>query len=301
MRTLFIAGFLLAISATAVACDVCGCSVGGNYFGILPGFHQHFIGLRWSSERSYTALSADALRAGRFHSEEQFRAVEVLARFYPAHRWQTLLMAPWRFYSQAENSVISKAQGLGDVSLLGSYVLLDTGDSLRGQWRQTLNLGGGLKLPTGRSRLAAADGGALHPNLQPGSGSTDFLFLAAYTLRRGPWGASADVLGRINTRNHQQYQFGNRLSGSVKCFYWTQLRRLTLLPNAGIFADAAGANRDTGKRIDGSEGVSGFATFGLDVYAGHLSAGLNYQPPCWQSRRTVQAGARWMFTFNYII
>ena len=301
MRTLFIAVALLAFTAKVSGCDVCGCSVGGNYFGILPGFHRHFVGLRWSAETSYTALSADALEAGHIHSVEQFNTLDMLARLYPARRWQTLVLAPFRDFRQTESGVASRARGLGDVSLLASYVLFDTGDSLRYRWRQTFSLGGGLKLPTGRYNSTATDGSRLNPNLQTGTGSTDFLLTAAYTLRRGAWGAAADVLARINTSNPHQYLFGNRLSGSAKCFYWANLRRVALLPNAGVFADAAQANRDRGARIEGSEGLSTFATLGLDAYAGHFSAGVTFQPPLWQSRRTVQAKARWMITINYMI
>jgi hypothetical protein len=190
--------------------------------------------------------------------------------------------------------------GLGDISLLANYVLLNTGDSLHRSWRQTLSLGGGMKLPTGRNNLAAADGGTLHPNIQPGTGSVDFLFSAAYTLRRGAWGASTDLLARWNTANNNHYQFGNRLSGSAKLFYWTNLRQITLLPNAGVFCDAARANRDDVDLLTGSEGITTLATLGLDAYSGHFSAGVSYQPPIWQSRATVQAKARWTVTLNYI-
>ena len=300
MRTLLLAVALLAFAPGAAACDVCGCSIGGNYFGILPQFHRHFIGLRWSAETSYTALSADALRAGRFHSTEQFRSYDLMARFYPFRRWQTLVLAPYRDFSQTENGKTTRVRGLGDVSVLVNYLLWDTGDSLRHRWQQTLSLGGGLKLPSGKHHLPAADGSPLNPNVQPGTGSTDFLVSAAYTVRRGAWGISTDLLGRLTTPNDQQYRFGHRLSGSLKGFYWAPWRKLNLLPNAGVFADAAQANRDGDARLEGSEGLSTFATLGLDAYAGHWSAGFSFQPPIWQSRRTVQANARWTCSLNYI-
>jgi hypothetical protein len=30
---------------------VCGCSLGGNYFGILPLYNKNFVGLRWSQAK----------------------------------------------------------------------------------------------------------------------------------------------------------------------------------------------------------------------------------------------------------
>ncbi len=300
MRTLFIAVALLGFSSGVSACDVCGCSIGGNYFGILPQFTRHFVGLRWTMERTRTAVSAQALREGRLHSEEMFRSADLVARFYPAHRWQVLLLAPYRIQEQREATRLVQVQGLGDVSLLANFILLDTGDSLKRRWRHTLTVGSGVKLPTGRSSQVAADGVQLHPNVQLGSGSTDILFAAAYTLRQGAWGWSADLLARWNTANKQAYHFGNRLSGSTKFFLWKNLRGVTLLPNAGIFADAAQANRDQNTLVRGSEGISVFSTFGLDAYTGRFSAGFSYQPPLWQNRSTVAFGARWVVSANII-
>lgn|GEM_PF-2580337 len=70
-------------------------------------------------------------------------------------------------------------------------------------------------------------GKLLHENMQPGSGSTDFMMTAAYTIRRGAWGFTADVLGRLNTTDHHDYHFGNRVSGFVKAFYWKNLSKFS--------------------------------------------------------------------------
>lgn len=300
MRTLLVAAALLAVQAVASGCDVCGCSIGGNYFGILPQFHRNFAGIRWSSETSHTALNAHALREQDYHSVETFRTADLAMRIYPARRWQLLLLAPYRWNQQVEDGISTQVHGLGDVSLMANYILLNTGDSTDSRWRQTFSVGGGVKLPTGRYHLTAADGGELNPNIQPGTGSTDILLSAAYTLRRGVWGVATDVLTRLNTANPRHFTFGNRLSGSAKIFYWTNLRRLTVLPNAGIFLDAAQVNHDGANRLNGSEGVTTLATLGLEAYTGRFSAGASFQPPVWQSRSTVRAGARWVFTLNYI-
>ena len=303
MRTLFIAVALLALQPAASACDVCGCSIGGNYFGILPQFHRHFVGLRWSEQSFRSAHSLVSANAGLFDSEESFRSVDVMGRFYLLQRLQVLVLAPYHEFSRLEDGVETRSKGLGDMSVMASYVLFDTGDSLHRKWRQTLTIGGGVKLPTGRHNLTNAEGELLHPNLQTGSGTTDFMLSAAYTLRRGAWGLSADVLGRLNTANHQQdYQFGNRVSGSAKVFYWKNVRKIVLLPNAGVFADGAQANRGDVDLTEGTGGFIALATLGMDVYMGHFSAGFTFQQPVYQDLGSgkVQSRARWMATVNYI-
>jgi len=303
MRTLFIAVALLAIMPAASACDVCGCSIGGNYFGILPQFHRHFVGLRWAEQSFQSAHSRSAARAGRFDSEESFRTADLLGRFYLTRRVQMLAVVPYHSFRRVENAQAIETQGFGDVSVMAGYILLDTGDSIHRAWQHTLSVNGGVKLPTGSHKLTNAEGELLHPNLQPGSGTTDFMLSVMYTVRHGAWGFTADALGRLNTANrHTDYQFGNRLSGSAKFFYWKNLGRITLLPNAGVFMDAAQANDGDVDFTEGTGGGIALATGGLDVYMGHFSVGFTFQQPVWQNLGygKVHNNSRWMATVNYI-
>jgi hypothetical protein len=306
MRTLFIAVVWLVFAPAASACDVCGCSIGGNYFGILPQFHRHFVGLRWSEQSFQSAHSRSAALHGDFDSQKRFRSLDVLARFYPSRRFQVLTLLPYHDFRRLENGVLTHGQGLGDASVLGNFILLDTGrpDSLgrRPKWQHALTIGGGIKLPTGQHSLVDSEGKLLHENLQPGSGSTDFMLSAAYTLRRGAWGASADVLGRFNTTNRHDYRFGNRVSGAVRFFYWKNLRRVAFLPNVGAFMDHAARNRAGKEWAEGTGGSVALATMGLEVYARRFSVGFTFQEPVWQALggEKVHAASRWVATANYL-
>lgn len=302
MRTLLLAVALLALAPAASACDVCGCSIGGNYFGILPQFHRHFIGFRWSEQRFNSSHTRAALLAGDDVTDEHFRTVDMMARFYPWQRVQMLVLAPYHDFRRTEHGVPVHTQGLGDISLLANYVLFDSGDSLHRAWQHTFTIGGGLKLPTGKHHLYNPEGELYHANLQPGTGSTDFMVSATYTLRRGAWGLSSDGIARFNTGNKDHYRFGNRLSGSARIFYWKNLHGITLLPNAGVFSDYSQANQDQGEAVDNTGGVVTLATAGLDVYTGHFSIGFTWQQPVYQNLGggAVSAQNRWMATFNYI-
>lgn len=303
MRTLFIAVALLAVQSGVSACDVCGCSIGGNYFGILPQFHRHFVGLRWSEQSFQSAHSKSAAEAGRFDSDESFRTADLLGRFYLSRRVQMFALVPYHFFHRVEDNQTIQTQGLGDVSVMAGYILLDTGDSLRRKWQHSLTLNGGVKLPTGSHNLTNPEGELLHPNLQPGTGTTDFMLSVMYTARHGAWGFNADALARFNTANHQQdYRFGHRLSGSAKVFYWQNAGRFLLLPNAGVFADAAQANEGNIDFTEGTGGAIVFGTLGLDTYLGNFSVGFSFQQPLWQhlGNGKVHNNSRWMATVNYI-
>lgn len=301
MRTLFIIVALLAFAPMASACDVCGCSIGGNYFGILPQFHKHFIGLRWSDQSFRSAHSLSAAREGIYDSEERFHTADLIGRFYPMRRLQVLVLAPYHHFDRIDNGVRTQNRGLGDLSLMGSYILLDSGDSLNRRWKHTITLGGGVKLPTGKSGQKDSEGQPLLENMQTGSGSTDFMLSATYTLRRGNWGVAGDVLGRLNTANKSGYIYGNRVSGSAKVFYVKNLRKLVLLPNAGVFGDLSEPSYSGNSKTIGTGGFIALSTFGLDVYVGKISFGYTYQIPISQNLGggKIQARNRWLATINY--
>jgi hypothetical protein len=302
MRTLFLTAVLWVFAYSASACDACGCSIGGNYFGILPQFNRHFVGLRWSEQTFRSAHNHSNAQNGQFNTHEHFRTMDVLARFYPLRRLQMMVLAPYHDFSRTEDNLLSRTQGIGDVSVLGNFILINTGDSLGRSTQHTLTLGGGVKIPTGQYRLRTPEGRLLHANLQPGSGSTDFMISAAYTLRSGAWGIATDVLGRINTANKKDYRFGNRVSGSAKAFYWKKVRKCSFLPNIGLFADHSAPNFDQGEQAESTGGSMVLSTFGLDVYIGKISAGFTFQQPVYQhlGEGAIQANSRWMATLNYI-
>jgi hypothetical protein len=301
MRALIILVALLAFVPVASACDVCGCSIGGNYFGILPQFHKHFVGFRYSEQSFHSAHSRTAAQKGVYDSNEHFQTLDLIGRFYPVRRIQMLVLAPYHHFNRVDNGVETNSGGLGDISLMASYILLDSGDSLQHRWKHTLTFGGGVKLPTGRSNIKDNEGEVLLENMQPGSGSTDFMLSAAYTLRRGDWGLSSDVLGRLNTTNKNGYHFGNRISGSAKVFYLKNYRKMTLLPNVGLFADLSDASYEGNSKVIGTGGVIALSTLGLDLYFGKYSIGYTYQIPVYQhlGKGQIDSQNRWMATVNY--
>jgi hypothetical protein len=301
MRALFILVAWLAFAPKASACDVCGCSIGGNYFGILPQFHKHFVGLRWSDQSSRSTHSLISAKKGIFDTEAQIRSVDIISRFYPWRRVQMLTLVPYHDFHRKEIGNETHNQGVGDCSILANFILLDSGDSLHQRWKHSVTVGGGVKLPTGRAGARDSEGKALHENLQTGSGSTDFMISATYTLRRGSWGLSSDVLGRLNTTNKNGYHFGNRVSGSTKVFYLKKIQEITLLPNAGVFSDCSDVSRDHQLYAQGTGGTIALATFGLDIYFGRFSAGYTHQIPVYQDLGggKVQSKQRWLATLNY--
>ncbi|MEO0333200.1 MAG: hypothetical protein AAF223_16195, partial [Bacteroidota bacterium] len=73
MKSIF-ALFILIITtvSSSHACDVCGCSLGSNYFGILPQFDKHFVGVRWHHSSFFAQMNHNSELLEREYSNDSY-------------------------------------------------------------------------------------------------------------------------------------------------------------------------------------------------------------------------------------
>jgi hypothetical protein len=111
------------------------------------------------------------------------------------------------------NQDITALNGMGDWVLLAQYRLINSNS-------HGLILGGGPKIPTGKSNLSDQDNGFQYPeDLQPGSGSWDLITALSYTYTttiRPSLMLHATSSYRYNTsknlkRGFRKYKFGNEI------------------------------------------------------------------------------------------
>lgn len=284
LKKLFLISGLLLGAFYARACDVCGCSVGGNYLGILPQFRQHFIGVRYQYQ-SFTSEHPplfDATEA--IVSEEYFHTAELWGRFYPHPRIQVFAFIPFHRYEKKEDGHFLANKGLGDISLLANYVVFDTGDSLMNILKHSFQVGGGIKLPTGKNDFHRENEEPI-ANMQPGTGSVDAIFNAIYTVRYGRLGLNNELSYRWNTVSNRDYKFGDRFSAAMRLFFWQNAGKLTLLPQAGAqfeYARKDYINYHNREIQDLSGGSRWFFTAGADAYFGNFAAGVSWRKPVHQ-------------------
>lgn len=275
IKIMTVALFFSSTAPAAWGCDVCGCP-SGQYLGILPQFHRHFVGLRWNYRtfRSFHHESAEP-------SREHFHTAELWGRFYPTRRLQLFAFVPFSHFRQHKDvdEVVTTA-GLGDISVMANYLVFDTGDSLYTNWKHTLSVGTGVKVPTGRFR-DVANGRTINPNMQLGTGSVDFSFSAIYTLRSGRFGVNTELGYRLNTPNVQGYRFGHRANVALRGFLWQRLGSsgLSILPQAGVLAETAGIDRKRGVAQAFTGGNLLATSVGCDVYFRRFMLGASWQMP----------------------
>lgn len=283
MRSLFLTIIIAIVSYNATACDLCGCSAGSQYLGILPQFHKHFIGLQYQ----YTSFSADQpsfMDPAEHEKAYEFNnTVQLWGRFNVSDRLQLFGFVPYHMNHGNDVGEDFKVNGLGDVSVLANAVVIkDKNDTDFNSWHQTLLAGGGIKAPTGKyTGITTLDEEGL-PNVQAGTGSWDFIVNANYTVRHGKTGLNADAAYTITTAGKAGYKYGNRLNSGLMAFYWIGKHDFSLLPQAGVRNEYSLHDYDNYARKWLNEGSGGnilFGTVGIQAYYKRYGAKTMYSIP----------------------
>jgi hypothetical protein len=291
---------LLGMQSTALACDICGCASGASYMGTMPQIQRSFVGMRYNW-RSYTVTPAHSNEGGLI--SENYHSADVWARYFPHKRVQVLAFVPYTYYSRQSDMQNIRTQGLGDISLMAGYMVYNTGDSIGKRWKHTFSVNAGVKLPTGQFNIRH-NGLRLTPNMQPGTGSVDYLANLFYTIRYNKVGITTDANARFCSTNSNSYKVGNRYNASARFFVWQKLDfNSSILPSVGLSYDYATKDTDFRKDVAESGGSGTFATIGVEYYYRRFAVGANCQLPLAYnyadnlSKPNPRASAQIMFVF----
>ncbi|MFC5271763.1 hypothetical protein [Adhaeribacter terreus] len=282
-----LSGLLFMGAQKAQACDACGCGVGSYQFGILPQQTKNFVGIRYLQKSDKTTPIHGS------QSEESFRSTEVWGRFYPLKRVQVLALLPYNYNFQKSDEKNTQVHGLGDALVLVNYNLLNNADSLYEKVKHNLFIGGGVKLPTGHFERKA-EGAALNPNLQLGSGSLDFVANAMYTVRYDKIGLNTNVTYKYNTVNKNDFRFGNKFGAGTVLFSVLKVKEMAIMPNAGFSTELTAKDISYGDVLTESGGYVNMVSVGSEFYFKNFSMGVTGQKPVSQkvSDGYVETGNR---------
>lgn len=274
----------LAISTSSFACEICGCAINGYHFGILPQFKKNLFGVRYNyrSFQSQHLISEQLFIKGNT-STEFYNSVDIWGRFFVGKKIQLFAFVPFNQFVQNEEGIKTKASGLGDITIAANYTLYNDAANKEKLFKQTLLVGGGIKLPTGKFATVSGNE-VLNPNMNTGTGSIDYLVNTIYNCRYKRVGLNADANYRINSTNNDEFQYGNRFTTSAKFFYWKDVgKKTTLLPNAGIMYEYAAKDKHYTEKQNFSGGDITYLTTGLEVYTGKINIGCTYNHPLAQN------------------
>jgi hypothetical protein len=192
---------------------------------------------------------------------------------FQVKKWQIMAFVPYLQSRKVSDDGTVVSSGIGDASVLVNYLLISkTGLSANEKttFRNDLWLGGGVKLPTGKSTLDISnpDFNTGDFNSQPGTGSIDYLANLTHNLSLNNSGIVTNLTYRFNSSNSQNFRFGDRFYGSMIYFHTLSKNNWKLRPNAGANIQTNSVNQYNGQAIEGSNGYILNALIGLNLVHG---------------------------------
>ena len=291
---------LMLCNFNMIACDICGCAASGNQLGILPQFQKHFIGISYL-QSAYHSEPHDGLVDNKSKTIEQFYTVQLWGRAVIRKKIQVFAFVPYKYNKRSNSLSSTKLNGFGDAMLLANVFVFNTTLNLNHKVKHALQLGAGLKLPTGKSD-EVQNGLMLHTNIQTGTGSFDIPFNLMYTFRYKSYGVNTELNVTKNGTNKQHFQFGNRANASMRFFAWKNIKQFTLLPSIGTTYEYAAMDQQQKVLQDFTGGKSLLANGGIDMYYQSFGLNLLFQKSVYQhvGNGYINNRPRWMATMMYL-
>lgn len=276
-------------------CDACGCSASGGSMGFASMLNTNFVGIRYFNQQY---KSMDGLYSNSPWYKENFNTVQVWGRIPVSETVQVSALIPYHFHERETATGNKSINGIGDITVLAMYRLYQTHkDSTF--LVHTLQLGGGIKAPTGK--FNEANSGSINPSFQVGTGSWDYLLATEYVVKRKQFGLNSMLNYVIKTENQKSYRFGNQFNYAGTFFYLYEKNSFSIVPQLGFAGEVYESNYQHNQKLRNTNGDIFFGKVGFEVGKERLSFGANAMLPINQNLTggNVEANYRWSVNFNY--
>lgn len=279
-------------------CDACGCSANGGSMGFSSMLNNNFIGLRYVNQ-SYTT------KEGIFNNSpwiyENFNTIQIWSRIPITKKILLTALVPYHNNNRELATGKEGISGIGDVTVMGMYTLIQPKMDSTTNYTHKLQMGGGVKAPTGKYNVA--NNGTLNPSFQLGTGSWDYLLVSEYVIKRKQLGLNTALSYTFKTENQKQYQFGNQFNYGSTVFYLLDFNKIKLVPQLGLAGEVYASNKQVKQDVIGTKGDILFSKFGLEVGKDKFSLGINAMLPINQNLTggNVKANYRFGINLNYTL
>ena len=227
----------------------------------------------------YTILKSDNSQ----FSNDFYQTTELFGGMKIGKKWQVLAFVPFNINYSSTDDGIRQSRGLGDITLLGNYNLLNKITSTKDteSVSQQFWFGGGAKIPTGNFAVDTSEL-ASSASRQPGTGSFDFLLNATYMLKIKSWGVNSNANYKIN-QSASNFKFGYRLSATTFIFHSFNIKKVSFNPNIGLLYENLGQNENHNKKVNDTGGNVLLAGAGVETRFKNIAIGFNTQLPLIQN------------------
>jgi hypothetical protein len=279
-------------------CDACGCSASGGSMGFGSMLNNNFVGLRYMKQ-SYT--SRDGIFANSPWIDENFNTIQAWARIPITEKIQISALVPYHFNERKLTAGTENIEGLGDITVMALYTVFETKKD-SSFFTHKINLGGGVKLPTGKF-TESNNLGSVNQSFQLGTGSWDFPIVSEYVIKHKNLGLNTTLNYIFKTENSKNYQYGDQFNYAGTFFYLFDLKSVQIVPQAGLAGEIYQTNKQYNLDLPNTAGDILFGKFGIEAGKDKLSVGINAMLPINQnlSSGNMEANYRWSINLNYTL
>lgn len=278
---------MLGASITNAYTQACCCTGAGANYSILPNLDKHVVGMRYTyshySTTTYPEVhmqmgGEDMVMTGEaVKGTENMNTLDIFGRFNLYKGLQLSVFVPVHFLEEKSAGQFKRTSGLGDMSFLLQYAILDPNKCTGKKSKHQLRLGAGLKLPSGQFSMTSD--GKYTIDLQLGTGSVDFLFNAVYTYRYKKMGFNLLSSYKRNTVNTKQFRFGDKFNTGASVFYiLSPVKDVVLMPSLGLSYDQLFYNELKKENLHNTGGKYLNLNTGIDISYKHISLSTTVSP-----------------------
>ncbi|MGE0269420.1 MAG: transporter [Candidatus Omnitrophota bacterium] len=142
----------------------------------------------------------------------------------------------------ANLGVKEKSEGIGDLTVIGAY-------RVYAQEATAVRLAGGVKFPTGETDETDSLGDRFEPELQPGSGSYDFILGGVFEHQMDRVILKGNTTYTFKTEGDQDYEFGDVFSAAVFADYVINPDNELVTVKAGVDTNYQYARKDQAEGV----------------------------------------------------
>lgn len=285
---------VLFISINSFACD--GCNVYVNFSPIDYKNRISIIGRTRMMYGTYNMFGTQILTKHASHGndplfwnndvQENYNTLELRGAFYVREVWKTTVIVPFVNNHQLIGNLSRyEINGIADPIVIETYQVfnsLKSNDSNR--FKHRLEIGGGVKFPLGKIDKRY-ENGIPNLDLQPGTGSLDFISSVSYMTRIKKYGAILNANIKLNSYNRDDYKYGNTFNSTINLFRQTTMGNFTFMPLVGGYFEFMSLDKSryesNGNSVvidyNDTGGAILFGTIGSKVFYKTLSLFIDYQ------------------------
>lgn len=283
----------MAISFSAISCDICG-----NFMGITPYnnrnsisfLHRYrvFNGYRNYQQQSHffptsaykvmhgtNPLDSVVIKNYSKQDFESFKIFELRLKYFVLSKLELNVFVPFTNNKSKINDVYNTHVGLGDISFNAGYHIIKP--KLDKRMAHKLLAGLGIKLPTGNFYVHDKNSNRMPFEMQAGSGTYDGFCYLNYVVTSKKIGASVNLTYKMNGTNIYKEHLANSTTDFASVFYKITYKSFILFPSVQAnyeFTKGLSVNKQLIK-------ASGINTLllgpGFDVYYKSFSLNTSWQ------------------------